>query len=115
MDWQSVELLGYAYFSEKGYRILVPVVRYDGYDFVAEKNGEFIRVNVKMAGLKDRTRSNSWSISQAGGSGAGYHENHQVDVYLTWLPHKEKFVELDGDFLLGGNSKSKRIPLELTK
>lgn len=112
MDWQQIELLGYTYYAKQGYRILVPLVRNDGYDFVAEKDGAFIRVNVKTAGLKDKRQSDSWSISYASGSYAGHRLNNSVDVYLVWLPHQEKFLEMNGDFLNSGNSKSKRIPKE---
>lgn len=113
MDWQTIELMGYSYYANKGYRILVSLVRNDGYDFVAEKDGEFLRVNVKSAGLKDKSQPSSWSISQAGGSTSGYTECNSVDVYLTWLPEHKKFIEIEGSFLNGGNSKSKRIPKSL--
>lgn len=112
MNWQQIELMGYAYYAERGYRILVSLVRTDGYDFVAEKDGLFVRVNVKTAGLKDKSQPESWSVAQASGGHTGYHENNQVDTYLAWLPHQQRFIELDGDFLHGGNSKSKRIPKE---
>ena len=113
MNWQTIELQGYAYYSQKGYRILAPLVSNKAYDFVAEKDGEFIRVNVKTAGLKDKSQLDSWSISQSSGSGSGHTDNHGVDIYLTWLPKYKRFVEIDGGFLIGGNSKSKRIPKEL--
>ena len=108
MNWQQAELLGYAYYVEKGYRILVPIVRYDAYDFVAEKDGVFIRVNVKVAGLKDKSDPNSWAISQASGGLPGKTQKGTVDILLTWI--QKRFIELPGDFFKDGNSKSKRIP-----
>jgi hypothetical protein len=114
LDWQTVELLGQAHYSQKGYRVLVPLVSSHGYDFVAERRGEFIRVNVKMAGLKNRAIPNSWSISQAGGASKGKRDTSGlVDVYLVYLPHQSRFIEMSGDFLDGGNSKSKQIPRHL--
>lgn len=113
MDWQTVELLGYAYYSERGYRVLVALVRNDGYDFVAEKDGEFVRVNVKVAGLKDKTNFNSWSISQASGAAARHRAKAPCDVFLTYLPEQQRFIELPGDFLCIGNSKSRRVPKEM--
>ena len=104
--------MGYAYYAGKGYRILIPAVRNDGYDFVAEKDGLFVRVNVKMAGLKDKSQPGSWCISQASGGTCGHKDKASVDIYLSWLPHEQRFIELDGGFLNGGNSKSKRIPSE---
>lgn len=114
MNWETVELLGYAYFSELGYRILVPAVRNDGYDFVAERDGEFVRVNVKLAGLKDSRDPHSWSISQASASSATHRSSPpKCDVLLAYLPDQRRFVELPGDFLNCGNSKSRRIPINL--
>jgi len=114
MDWQTIELKGYAYYSDLGYRILVALVDNHFYDFVAEKDGTFIRVNVKTAGLKDKNQPNSWSISQASGSyTAPRNSKGEVDVYLVWFPPKQCFIEIDGDFFADGNSKSKRIPKEL--
>lgn len=110
MNWQQAEVNGYGYFIEKGYRILVPLVSGEGYDFVAEKDGEFIRVNVKLAGLKDKSNPNSWAISTASGASRKRKDNNLVDCYLVWMPSLERFVELDGQFLNTGNSKSRRIP-----
>jgi len=113
MNWQTIELLGYAYYSDRGYRILVPVVRNEGYDFVAEKDGGFLRVNVKVAGLKDKSNPNSWSISQASGGSSGHSTKSPCDVYLAYLPEHQRFIELPGSFLSAGNSKSRRIPKEM--
>jgi hypothetical protein len=113
MNWQTAELLGYAYYSKRGYRIFVALVRNDGYDFVAEKDGKFVRVNVKVAGLKDKTNPNSWSISQASGGANGHSTKAPCDVFLTYLPEQHQFIELPGSFLSAGNSKSRRLPKEM--
>ena len=114
MKWEVVELMGYAYFAEKGYRICVPLVQNSGYDFVAEKDGEFLRVNVKKAGLKVKGQFNSWSISQASGSlGKDFSSDSQCDVYLAYLPNVGRFIEIDGQFFKGCKSKSKTIPARL--
>ena len=113
MNWQTAELLGYSYYSELGYRIFIPLVRNDGYDFVAELNGHFIKVNVKVAGLKDKSNLSSWSISQASGSTSKHSKKVVCDVFLTYLPAKKCFIELPGSFLAKGNSKARRIPKEL--
>ena len=113
MNWQTIELLGYAHYSERGYRVLVALVRNDGYDFVAEKDGEFVRVNVKVAGLKDKSNPTSWSISQASGGASGHSKKAPCDVFLTYLPEQQRFTELPGTFLSSGNSKSRRLPKEV--
>lgn len=110
MNWKQVEVMGYSYYIERGYRVLVPLVSSEGYDFVAEKNGKFVRVNVKCAGLKDKTQPNSWCIAQASGGSKKPRRSHSVDVYLTWMPSVNRFLEIDGEFLNSGNSKSRRIP-----
>jgi hypothetical protein len=113
MDWATIELLGYTHYSKQGYRILIPLVRNHGYDFVAERNGEYVRVNVKVAGLKSKRWKSSWSISIASGSLVTKQPKEPIDIYLAWLPHQERFIELPGNFFDKGNSKSKLIPREL--
>lgn len=112
MNWESIELLGYSHYSSQGYSILIKLVSNSNYDFVAERDGIYKKVNVKKAGLKSKSIPGSWSISQAGGSNplSKTREKRDVDVYLAWLPHLEKFIELPGDFFDGANSKSKVIP-----
>lgn len=118
MDWQSVELLGYSYYSSQGYRILVSLVRTDGYDFVVEKQGVFTRVNVKKAGIKSKKYPNSWSVSAASGAlgrtvPVTVAKTSEIDVLLVYLPHQHRFIELPGDFFSGSKSKSKLIPKDL--
>jgi hypothetical protein len=113
--WATTELTGYAYFSAKGYRILAPLVKNNGYDFVAEKDGDFIRVNVKTAYLNDKNRPNSWSISLPGSKGCKVNRVNEVDLFLVWVPYQERFIELPGDFFKGSVSKSQLIPKTLLK
>jgi len=113
MDWRTIEMLGYTHYAHQGYRILVPLVDGRDYDFVAEKNGTFLRVNVKMAGLKDLARNNSWSIALSSGSGNRVHLGTEVDVYLAYVAPIKKFIELPGNFFVGSKSKSRHIPVKL--
>jgi len=113
VDWKTIELHAYTYYSIRGYRILYPLIDSSKYDFVAEKDGKFIRVNAKLAGLKDKGNKNSWSISLSSGSFKYGEDSTGVDVYLTWLPHKQKFIEIDGDFFKSTKSKSRVIPKNL--
>jgi hypothetical protein len=115
MNWKTVELMGYAHYAAKGYRILVPLASGEGYDFVAEKDGVFLRVNVKTAGKKDKTDTASRSISLASGSLKGKLKQSKVvcDVFLAYIPEQDRFVELSGDFFASTNSKSRRIPQHL--
>ena len=104
MDWKTVEILGYTHFAKDGYRILISLVDNHCYDFVAEKDCKFIRVNVKVAGLRDKKEPDSWSISKAGRG------SDLPDVFLVWLPDRELFIELPGDVWGERTSKIVRIP-----
>ena len=113
MAWRVVEVLGYAYYVSKGYRILHPLVEAHGYDFVAEKNGEFVRVNVKQAYKRQMGSTPSWCISMAGKSNVPTHP--AVDVFLAYIPTVGRFIELPGDFFEGVSGRSRRIPVAATK
>lgn len=115
MDWETIELLGYAYYAKRGYRILISLIKFSGYDFVIEKEGNFARVNVKTCGLKDRRDPNSWCIMQAGYTYAHPEKNYPADLYLAWLPDKGDFIELPGTFFDKTKSKSRRIPKSLIR
>jgi hypothetical protein len=115
MDWKTVEMMGYAYYSERGYRILVSLVDNTSYDFVAEKDGVFLRVNAKVASIKDTSRSNSWSIAVSSGSSGRLDKERDVDVFLAYIPDTKKFLELPGDFFSGTKSKSRHIPVKMLK
>ena len=109
MNWQVKEVQGYTYFMERGYRISVPIVDISGYDFIAERDGSFLRVNVKVAGLKNPKDKNSWAISKSRTSS----NTAECDVFLVYLPHKETFIELPGNYFQNSNSKCKRILNEI--
>ncbi|MEB4858348.1 hypothetical protein [Priestia megaterium] len=84
-----------------------------GYDFAIEKDGEFKRVNVKVAYLKIQ-KKNVWAISAPGNRNwLGKRYADVLNIYLVWLPHKERFIELDEAFLDGRRSKERIIPPHL--
>lgn len=112
-NWKLIEMKGIIYYCEKGYSILFKNTEHFGYDFVIEKNGDFKRVNVKVAHLKNKKKC-SWAISAPGNPNwLGKQYSVQIDIYLVWLPHKEKFIELEGSFLDGIRSKVRLIPAHL--
>jgi hypothetical protein len=111
--WMTTKMLGYSYYAAKGFRVLVPLVKTRTYDFVVEKYGDFIRVNVKIAGLKDKNDPDSWSINLSGDDHKGRKWRYEtIDVFLAWLPEEERFVEVPGTIFNGTASKAKRIPKE---
>lgn len=120
-DWRTIELHGYTYYAQKGYRILTSLIRRNYYDFVAEFRGEFIRVNVKVATLKDKRQPNSWAVSMPSGVPCVHFSKKKkiiaenLDIYLVWVPPQERFIEIPGDFLQGTNSKSRRIPKSILR
>lgn len=70
----------------------------DVYDFVAERGGRFIRVNVKLA-TEDPVRSPR--ISRPGRTSAA----GDPDLYLVFVRSKNQFVQLPGAFLKGKKSR----------
>lgn len=112
MKWQTIEMLGYTYYSEKGYRIFTEIVGNADFDFIAYKDGNFVRVNVKKA-QKRTDKKEQWKVTLSGGSKKTPNNVKGVvcDIYLVWVPEQERFIELDGDFFLNVKSKSKTIPI----
>ena len=102
--WQTAEALGLAFYIEKGYRVLTPLIEAHDYDFAIEKDGEIKTVNVKKA-YWDK----GWAISQTGAR----HGNGPVDIYLAFLPVQQVFIELDGSFFSCVTSKSRKIPVDI--
>lgn len=100
--WQTAEALGLAFYVEKGYRVLTPLIEAHDYDFAIEKNLEFKTVNVKKA-YWDR----GWAISKTGATNG----NGPVDIYLAFLPVHQTFIELHGSFFDGVSSKQRKIPV----
>ena len=108
-NWKAVEAAGYAYYIEKGYRVLISLIDNSGSDFVVELDGIFRRVNVKVAGLKNKKDKGSWSISRSGYSNV-VDTGPTCDLFLVYLPHKNSFIEIHGNFFDGARSRSKVIP-----
>lgn len=102
LNWRTVESLGHAHFHQRGWRILIsPYDTTTGYDFVAECDGSFCRVNVKQASpRKDRKRG--YQIAKPGRT----RQPRDPDCYLVWLPREQQFIELPGDFLKGRSSRA---------
>ena len=99
LEWRAIEAEGHAHFIRKGWRVLISPYDIACYDFVAEKDGMFLRVNVKTATWHGAT----YSISRSGRAA------HRIDpdLYLVWLPKERAFVEAPGPMLKG---KSARLP-----
>ncbi|MBA7626978.1 hypothetical protein ES703_34439 [subsurface metagenome] len=123
LEWSDIELHGYLYYSQQGYRILVPPVINKGYDFAIEKNGRFKRVNVKKAWMKPYKTSPSYHISTNLHKLKKYRDlplpealkflKNDCDLFLIWLPDHNKFIETTPDFLVWTNSARCRVPPEL--
>lgn len=108
--WQTLEALGAAYFIEKGYAVLVPFGDSAHYDFVVEKDGKCLRVNVKKA-----YRHNASYVISLSGKAIGIERKANVDVYLAIIPERNCFIELGGDFFDQVKSKSRVIPKKIVE
>lgn len=108
--WQIAELQAHVYFANKGYRILIDIADSSAFDFVALKGDTFLRVNVKLATLKDKTDPTSWGICRPTNRSGTVHE---PDLYVVWVPNTKSFIELPGNFLSPCKSGHRRIPKKL--
>ena len=120
IDARSAEPLAEAYYMAKGYNVSKPNNLALHYDLVIEKDGEFKTVNVKLAGLKNKDRPNSWSINANIIRRNSLSNPYKLkvlkkpDIYAVWMPNKKDFVELPSNFFDGqtkGNNKL--LPKEL--
>lgn len=111
LDWRTVEALGHAYFIQRGWRVLISPYDTATYDFVAERDSVFVRVNVKSA----KRSSGSYRISKPGGqrNRGDLRPRPDPDHYLVWLVDHRRFVELPGDFLAEVSCKA--VPSSLYK
>lgn len=106
MNWKTVEVSAYSYYVDRGYRVFVPLVTNEGYDFLAVSDDKALRVNAKLAYLKDRSQPDSWAIST---TPRGLANPDTVDVFLVWMPDREHFIEVPGTHFVGSASTSRRI------
>tara|TARA_B110000211_G_C13824732_1_gene440834 strand:+ start:100 stop:534 length:435 start_codon:yes stop_codon:yes gene_type:complete len=128
LTWEAIEALSLTHYISLGYSVLIPIIKTRSYDLAIEKNGNVKLVNVKVAGLKDKRQKDSWSISRSSSNSNSIYKRKNIkesyakdlinkklvmDIFLVWIPYKKKFIELNGDFFVGSNSKSKRIPKEI--
>ena len=120
IDARSAEPLAEAYYMAKGYNVSKPNNLALHYDLVIEKDGKFKTVNVKLAGLKDKNRPNSWAINaniiRRNSPSNPYKIKvlKKPNIYAVWMPNKKDFVELPSNFFDGQtNGNSKLLPKEL--
>ncbi len=102
-------MLGYSYYSRRGYNILVKLVCNATYDLVIEKNGEFKTVNVKKA----HKNKSSWCISMTGRNSPAKKRQY-ADIYLCWISAYNRFVEFPIEaFPTQARSRQRVIPAKL--
>ncbi len=89
--------MGYAYYTKRGYKILVQLVDNCVFDFVIYKSGKYKSINVKK-GSKHQGR---WGFS------VGKCQRH-ADVFLVWINPQGRFVEVKKEQL---SFKSRRIAI----
>ena len=119
VDARSAEPLAEVYYMTKGYNVSKPNNAALHYDLLIEKNGKFKTVNVKLAGLKNKDRPNSWSINanimrrNSLSNPYKFKVLKKPDVYAVWMPNKKTFVEISSNFFDGvKRSNNKLLPKE---
>ena len=74
-----------------GYNVLTPMEDFAGYDLVAEKDGRFIRIQVKTTS-KTETEKNTYRFMTCGGSDAKTaYTKKKIDILIAWAMDEDLF------------------------
>ena len=87
-----------------GYSVLAPLEDFAGYDLVAEKNGRFVRIQVKTSEKRDGNR-NRYGFMTSKGCTAKKAYKSGVDAFVLWGMDEDLFWVAKPKDCLGRNSK----------
>jgi len=107
LSWQTIEMMGYAYYVKQGYKVLTKIIDSSIYDLVIEKDLAFQSVNVKT-GFWLR---GAWQFSNS----KVRPKKQMADIYLVWLDKENRFVEVFKHQLKSSKSKTIMVPKECLK
>ena len=84
---------------ELGYIVLNPVTEYSPFDFVAYKDGEFYRIQVKYRTMKKGCVEVKFRTSWAdrNGTHTKYYNLNDIDIFAVYCPDTDKcyFIRTD--------------------
>ena len=78
------------------------------YEFIVRRDKKVARVSVKIAQHARKNQKDNYKI-------VTYTAKNPPSVYLVWLPHQERFVELPGTFFSNCNGTVRTVPIEIVK
>ena len=87
-----------------GYSVLAPLEDFAGYDLVAEKNGRFVRIQVKTSEKRDGNR-NRYGFMTSKGCTAKKAYKSGVDAFVLWGMDEDLIWVAKPKDCLGRNSK----------
>ena len=74
-----------------GYSVLTPMEDFVGYDLVAEKNGKFIRVQVKTTSKPENEKNHYRFMTSNGCDSKTLYTKQKVDVLVAWAMDEDLF------------------------
>ena len=74
-----------------GYSVLTPLEDFTGYDLVAEKDGKFIRIQVKTTTKPEGDKLYYRFMTSGGSEGKTTYTKDKVDVLVCWAMDEDLF------------------------
>ena len=74
-----------------GYSVLTPMEDFVGYDLVAEKDGKFIRIQVKTTTKTEGDKLYYRFMTSAGSASKSAYTKEMVDVLICWAMDEDLF------------------------
>lgn len=74
-----------------GYSVLAPVEDFSGYDLVAEKNGKFIRIQVKTTSKTEGEKNYYRFMTSGGCDGKSTYTKDKIDILVAWAMDEDLF------------------------
>lgn len=74
-----------------GYSVLTPMEDFSGYDLVAEKDGKFIRIQVKTSEKQDPERNRYGFMTSVGNGSKEVYNKSMVDYIICWAMDSDLF------------------------
>jgi hypothetical protein len=74
-----------------GYSVLTPMEDFVGYDLVAEKDGKFIRIQVKTTTRTEKEKLHYRFMTSNGCDGKSAYTKDKVDILVCWAMDEDLF------------------------
>ena len=88
-----------------GYSVLVPMEDFAGYDLVAEKNGKFLRIQVKTTSKTEGDKTYYRFMTSKGCDSKAAYTRDKIDILVAWAMDEDLFWVLKPSNLSGPTKK----------